>query len=520
MKQLGKYEIIELLGSGATADVYRAHDESMGRDVALKIFKPALVADATTFARFVQEAQAAAGLFHENIATALDSGEIDGNYYIAMRYATGQSLDRLLKEGGALPWDEALRMTQQIGSALNYAHEHGFLHRDVKPANIIRSNAGNYVLTDFGLAKAMFSSGVTTHTGAVLGTPSYIPPEIWEGQEASAATDEYSLACVLYEALTGITLFTGSTPPAVMGSHFKERRFQTQWPAGVPNGMTDVMAKALAVLPENRYGSVLEFTAELTRLGASQMQKAEVKAPAVKSEPVKATAEPVQRPVPQPAQTPPGQQLKPLATKAHRKGKIWPWILLGLLVMGFIVCNTVPVFIAMFSSLMAPPATEMPTAAPQVIQEGQPTMAPTVVPTVVSSQPIPTKAPAALSSTTPAPILLEICRANTTGLCIADFSYLGAGKMVINLRKDFPFAGIYVLKNDHNEFICTALSDNPKRLACTGPALPQNQSLYLELYAESKGGLAAAGNVTLFVPTEVPTSRPENDRPTPTVPYP
>ena len=262
---LGKYLILNLLGSGATADVYQARDTVLGREVALKVLKPALVPDPQAFARFIQEAQAAAQLFHPHIATVLDIAETDGRYYIAMRYIPGRSLDRILKEDGPLPWAEVLRLAGHIGAALDYAHQQGFLHRDVKPSNIVRADKGEYVLTDFGLTRAMMSTGLTSHTGAVLGTPAYIPPEIWQGETATPATDQYALACVVYEALTGQALFSGETPPAIMTAHvLKGARLPAAWPAGVPASATPALERALRPEPAARWGSVGEFVGALS----------------------------------------------------------------------------------------------------------------------------------------------------------------------------------------------------------------------------------------------------------------
>ena len=267
MQKLGKYEIITLLGSGATAEVYHARDTILGREVALKVLKPALVPDQQAFARFIQEAQAAAGLFHPNIATVLDMGDADGRYFIAMRYIPGQSLDRILKDAGPLPWAETLRMAQQVGAALDYARQKGFLHRDVKPSNIVRTTEGEYVLTDFGLTRAMMSTGLTSHTGAVLGTPAYIAPEIWNGEPANPATDQYALACVIYEAMTGKVLFTGETPPAIMTKHvLKGAELPEAWPEGVPEDVQSPLERALANDSEKRFPDCSALTSALASL--------------------------------------------------------------------------------------------------------------------------------------------------------------------------------------------------------------------------------------------------------------
>ena len=257
-QQLGRYKIEELIGSGAYADVYRAYDAALRRTVALKVLKPMLMADATAFARFTQEAQAAANLFHPQIATVLDIGEANGHYFIAMRYVEGVSLDAYIQEQAPIPWETAYRITYQIADALNFAHQRGLVHRDVKPSNILISETEGALLTDFGLVKA-FSSGSLTATGSFLGTPSYIAPEIWKDENISPATDQYALACVLVEMLTGKVLYNGRTPPAIMAKHFQPPPLPNIWPSDVPAGLTIVLQRALAQSPEDRYPRMTDF---------------------------------------------------------------------------------------------------------------------------------------------------------------------------------------------------------------------------------------------------------------------
>jgi serine/threonine-protein kinase len=261
-KQFGRYKIESHLGTGAFADVYKAVDTVLNRVVALKVLKPTLVADGEAFTRFTREAQVAAALFHPHIATVLDMGESEGRYFIAMRYVDGKSLDKVIAERGALPWEEALKITEQIAGALQFAHEKGLVHRDVKPQNILISVKEGAVLTDFGLVKALNSSGISS-TASMIGTPVYIAPEIWDGQEASPASDQYALACVLTEILTGKVLFDGNTPPAVMARHFKPPEWPVPWPSGVSVRIRVVLGKALAREPKERYLSNPEFLVAL-----------------------------------------------------------------------------------------------------------------------------------------------------------------------------------------------------------------------------------------------------------------
>lgn len=252
MTALGKYEILEKLGEGATAVVYRARDTVLGREVALKVFNPLLTSDVNALMRFAREAQATTGLIHPNIATVFETGEAEGRYFMAMNYINGQSLDKVLQTR-TLTWLETLRLAQQIGSALDFAHNNKLIHRDVKPGNIIRTPKGDFVLIDFGITHALMQTPLTTHTGAVLGTPSYIAPEIWDGKKASSASDQYSLACIVYEALTGLTLFIADTPPAIMTLHTKGPQLPKVWPIGVPAKVRKILLKALEKNPQNRY---------------------------------------------------------------------------------------------------------------------------------------------------------------------------------------------------------------------------------------------------------------------------
>ena len=266
LKQLGRYIIEADLGSGAFADVYKALDKTLKRQVALKVLKPRLVADEEAFMRFVQEAQVGANLFHPHIATVLDLGEVDGYYYLAMRYVEGQSLDKVLKQEGAFNWDQLLVVMKEIAGALDFAHQKGLVHRDIKPQNIILSTEGD-VLTDFGLVRALVNSGMTT-TGSFLGTPNYMAPEVWEGEDAGPATDQYALACVVFEMLTGAILFDGRTPPAVMAKHFKAPQFPETWPEGTPAGCDGILSKALNKDPQARFENMQAFDDAL--IGLSQ----------------------------------------------------------------------------------------------------------------------------------------------------------------------------------------------------------------------------------------------------------
>ena len=288
LTQLGRYQIQAPLGSGAYANVYRALDTALNRTVALKVLKPALLVDEEAFQRFVQEAQVASTLFHPHIATVLDIGQAQGYHFLAMRLVNGLSLDKVLQQRGALPWVEALRIVEQVASALGFAHGQGLVHRDVKPQNILISPQEGAVLTDFGLVKAIQTQKLTA-TGIVVGTPQYIAPEIWRGEEALPASDQYALACVLVEMLTNRALYYAPTPPAVMLMHFQPAPLPDAWPQGTPAGLSQVLQKALAIVPGQRYSQLGEFVLSLRQPShrvspAAQAVKPPASTPAVPTE--------------------------------------------------------------------------------------------------------------------------------------------------------------------------------------------------------------------------------------------
>jgi formylglycine-generating enzyme required for sulfatase activity len=221
MMNLGKYEILNEIGKGGFGTVYRAKDTVLDREVALKVLKPAWLDDARAVAMFYREARAAARLDHPNIVGIYDMGEIDGRLCIAMRLIAGEPLSARVARIGGQTLSEALPIIIDIAAALDLAHQSGIAHRDIKPSNILIRKDGRALLTDFGLVRGSeLATMATSSAGAAMGTPPYIAPEIWEGKGASAASDVYALACVVYEMLTGVVLFAGNSTPAVMRKHF------------------------------------------------------------------------------------------------------------------------------------------------------------------------------------------------------------------------------------------------------------------------------------------------------------
>jgi eukaryotic-like serine/threonine-protein kinase len=262
----GRYEIIELLGSGGMANVYRAHDPHLGRDVAIKVLADRYTADPAFVERFRREASAAAQLNHPNIVQVFDRGETDGTYFIVMEYLTGPDLKSLIRTQGALPPLEAIDNTQQILAALAAAHRRDVIHRDIKPQNVMLASDGLLKVTDFGIARAGAESEMT-EAGSVIGTAQYLSPEQAHGGELTSASDCYSAGVVLYEMLTGRVPFDGERPVVVAMKQINEPPVPPRtYEPDVPPALEAVVMTALAKRPSERYRSAEEFSAALTEV--------------------------------------------------------------------------------------------------------------------------------------------------------------------------------------------------------------------------------------------------------------
>lgn len=218
--ELGHYRILGRLGSGGMADVYRAEDLKLGREVALKVLPPEFGRNENAVSRFQSEVRSSASLNHRNIVTVFEVGEHDGLHYYAMRLLSGGDLRHRINAG--MRPDEALWVLREIADAFVQAHGRGFVHRDVTPGNIMFDEQGHPVLTDFGIAKALQSSSRLTATGASMGTPRYMSPEQARGRPVDARADLYSLGVVLYEMLTGQPPFDAEEALALIFKHVTE----------------------------------------------------------------------------------------------------------------------------------------------------------------------------------------------------------------------------------------------------------------------------------------------------------
>jgi len=250
----GGYTIESLLGRGGMGSVYLATHERLGRKVALKLISPELAHDDDFRARFLRESQLAASLDHPNVIPIYDADEFDGILFLAMRYVNGPSLQALLRSRGSLSPAETLRITEQIGGALDAAHAADLVHRDVKPANILIAGAGEHTyLCDFGLARHTNSQGMT-RTGFFLGSIDYCAPEQIQGRDVDGRVDVYSLGCVVFHCLIGQPPYRRETEFAVLNAHINDPppAVSTLRP-DLPRGIDGVIVTAMAKHRDARY---------------------------------------------------------------------------------------------------------------------------------------------------------------------------------------------------------------------------------------------------------------------------
>jgi serine/threonine-protein kinase len=259
-----RYELQELVGTGGMSSVFRAHDNQLEREVAIKILHQHYAEDPEYLERFRREARAVARLSHPNIVTVIDRGDDDGRQYIVFEHVKGENLKELVLRTGRLPVPQALELALHIADGLSFAHEHGLVHRDVKPQNVLLSDEGEVKVTDFGIARSLHVEHGVTQTGTVLGTGEYLAPEQASGKTVSPATDVYSLGVVLWELLAGDVPFTGDNFVAVALRHVNEPppSLRERRPDVSPR-LDAAVQRALAKDPASRFPSMAAFAQEL-----------------------------------------------------------------------------------------------------------------------------------------------------------------------------------------------------------------------------------------------------------------
>lgn len=274
-----RYELGEILGFGGMSEVHLARDTRLHRDVAIKVLRADLARDPSFYLRFRREAQNAAALNHPAIVAVYDTGEAETPTgplpYIVMEYVDGVTLRDIVHSDGPMEARRAIEVIADACQALNFSHQHGIIHRDVKPANIMISKTGAVKVMDFGIARALADANSVTQTAAVIGTAQYLSPEQARGEKVDARSDVYSLGCVLYEILTGEPPFIGDSPVAVAYQHVREDPVPpSQRNPAISPELDAVVLKSLAKNPDNRYQTAAEMRADLVRVHSGQQPDA------------------------------------------------------------------------------------------------------------------------------------------------------------------------------------------------------------------------------------------------------
>jgi serine/threonine protein kinase len=346
-RRLGQYEIRELLGRGGMAVVYRAYQPALDRSVAIKVLPHELTFDGEFVERFLREARAVARLNHPHIVTIHDVGQAEGVHFIVMECVDGPALGELLQQPVGVSPQRAKRIVSDVASALDYAHQRGFVHRDIKPGNILLASDGTAKLVDFGIVKAAEGTRLT-QTGTLLGTPAYMSPEQARGTGIEKATDIYSLGVVTYEMLAGRVPFTGPTM-AVLHAHVYDPPDLSVLPSRVQH----VVGKALAKDPGARYRTAGAFAQALGQVIEGR---------------------PAQVPGPRPPSPPP-----PPKGRDGPLVPVWVWGL-GAAAVGLALITGV--VIAVLAGLLAEPSPTPTTSSP--------TLRPTSTATATPPSPSPT----------------------------------------------------------------------------------------------------------------------------------
>jgi beta-lactam-binding protein with PASTA domain/tRNA A-37 threonylcarbamoyl transferase component Bud32 len=323
----GRYRIVERIGSGGMADVYRAEDTHLGREVALKVLHRRFAQDQEFVERFWREAKSAAGLQHPNVVAVFDRGEHAGTYYIAMEHLPGRTLKEIVAGETPLSQERVIDLGIQILHAAGFAHRHGVIHRDFKPHNVIVDDAGRAKVTDFGIARAGASE--ITETGSIMGTAQYLSPEQAQGHAVTAAADIYSIGVILYELLSARVPFEGDSAVSVALKHLSEVPAPiSQLRPDVHPALESVVMAALAKDPARRWHSAEDFAEGLAaaraQIAADANGGQDTAGFAPIPAPPAAAAQPADELVAAPV-------VAPVTEPRAKRERRWPWFTIGLL---------------------------------------------------------------------------------------------------------------------------------------------------------------------------------------------
>jgi serine/threonine-protein kinase len=374
----GRYRLIAPLGEGGMATIWRAVDEQLDREVAVKLLREQYGNDPGFAARFKQEARAAGSLQHPNIVSVYDYGtDADGTQFIVMQLVEGEDLAAVLRERTRLSTDDAVRVAIGVASALEAAHRRGLVHRDVKPGNILITDDGDVKVTDFGIARAVAEASMTV-TGTTLGSVHYFSPEQARGDEVTGSSDVYSLGIVLYEMLTGRRPFEGDSAAGVALKRLNEDPPPPESFVPVPSGLSAIVMRALQREPADRYpdaGSLAEAlrTWQKDPAAAAALAATAGAAGAAAAAAAPPSGEPTVY-VPPPVAMPSDRTPPPPPAKPVEKDKGQPWWIWALLVLGILLLGLIGYLGVDLLGGLGPDATPSPTPEQITLSdyEGQP----------------------------------------------------------------------------------------------------------------------------------------------------
>lgn len=353
----GRYQILRVIGGGGMANVYLAEDIILEREVAIKVLRFDFANDNEFIRRFRREAQSASSLDHPNIVSIYDVGEEEDIYYIVMEYVEGMTLKEYITANGPLHPKEALRIMEQIVSAIAHAHHNHIVHRDIKPHNILIDHMGNIKVTDFGIATAL-SSTTITHTNSVLGSVHYLSPEQARGGLATKKSDIYALGIVLFELVTGRIPFEGESAVSIALKHLQtETPSAIRWNPAVPQSVENVILKATAKDPFHRYESAEDMEEDIkTAFDARRLNEKKF---SILEDEEMTKAIPIIKDADQ--ASPSGKENADEASHGKKtkkdKKKKWPWVLLAVC---FILITAGVLAVTVFPSLFMPKDVKIP----------------------------------------------------------------------------------------------------------------------------------------------------------------